>query len=239
MILKDKIFCAFDIPDLEAAFSLGQILKDHIGGIKLGLEFYAAQGPLGVRKMKELGLPIFLDLKLHDIPNTVARSVAQICKTINPFMLTIHTQGGSEMIRQASEAWLEYTKTEFIGRETLLVGVTVLTSLDKTDLDLLGVKFAPEKQVENLAEMAFRNNLDALVCSPHEVGKLKRKYKSKLFITPGIRPEGSDKGDQKRVMTPKQAVDFGADYLVIGRPITRAPDPARAAKAIAESLAGR
>ena len=229
----NRIFCAFDTPDLGRALDLAGGLKGAIGGIKLGLEFYAAHGPAGVEKIAAAGLPVFLDLKLHDIPNTVAKSVSQLV-ALKPKMLTIHAQGGLAMMRAAAEA-----AGGAGGEKPLLLGVTVLTSLDAGDLNTVGVSASAADQVKRLAELALKAGLEGVVCSPMEISALRDAFGNDLtLVVPGIRPEGADKGDQKRVMTPKLAVDAGADYLVIGRPITDAADPAAAARDIAASLSG-
>jgi len=228
----DKIFCAIDTPELDRALSLGKALKGSVGGLKLGLEFYSAQGLEGIKKMSSLDLPIFLDLKLHDIPNTVKKAVAALLP-LNVKMLTVHTSGGEEMLKAAKDAAGE-------GRPPpMVLGVTVLTSLDQKALAAMGVSAEPLDQVLRLAGLAKKAGLDGIVCSPLEIAAVRKKYGPKLkLVVPGIRPEGSAAGDQKRVMTPREAVDLGADFLVIGRPITGADDPAKAARAIAQSLAG-
>jgi len=229
--LKDKIFCALDTPDLSRALDLARSLKDLVGGLKAGLEFYSAHGPAGIRKISEVGLPLFLDLKLHDIPNTVASAIWALAP-LNPAMLTIHTTGGPAMMKAAAEAAGKWQKPP------LLLGVTVMTSLNQDDLNATGIDASPEDQVRRLAGLALECGLGGVVCSPFEAAGLKQEFGDSLkLVVPGIRPIGSDKGDQKRVMTPGEAVEAGADYLVIGRPITDAPDPAAAAREIVETLA--
>jgi orotidine-5'-phosphate decarboxylase len=210
-------------------------LASAIGGIKLGLEFFAAQGPQGVEAVTANGMPLFLDLKLHDIPNTVRGAVVSLAALPIDF-LTVHTSGGEAMMRAAVEA---RDAARMRGRtgKTKLLGVTVLTSLDAEDLARVGQDREVPQQVERLALLAQDSGLDGIVCSPAEVALVRRAVRPDfVLMVPGIRLEaGGD--DQKRTLTPKQAVDAGADFLVIGRPITAAPDPAQAAAKIVESLA--
>jgi len=232
---SDKIFCALDTPSLESAMSLAVSLKGLIGGAKLGLEFFSAQGPAGIQKVASAGLPVFLDLKLHDIPNTVAKAVKQLVP-LKPRMMTIHTQGGPAMMKAAATAATEAANEAGVDKP-LLLGVTVLTSLNDDDLAGLGVSSDAGDQVKRLADLALKAGLEGVVCSPFEIDVLRETFGDALtLVVPGIRPAGADAGDQKRVMTPREAVDAGADYLVIGRPITGADDPAAAAAKIVESL---
>ncbi len=224
---KNPIFCALDVESVEAALVLARQIAPYVGGLKCGLEFFNAVGADGVaRLIGETGLPLFLDLKLHDIPNTVAGGVRAIAR-LKPALLTVHTQGGAAMMRAARDAALPDTK---------VVGVTVLTSLNDTDLHSIGVADDAQAQVTRLAQLAHASGLDGIVCSPHEVARAMQHWPGGTFVVPGIRPAGSDVGDQKRVMTPRQARDAGATILVIGRPITAATDPAAAAAAIIEEL---
>ncbi len=229
---ENPVFCAIDRADLGDAEALARAVAPHVGGLKLGLEFYSAQGPAGIARMADLGLPLFLDLKLHDIPNTVAGAVRAL-EPLAPRFLTLHTQGGPAMARAAAEA-----RDGAPGLRTLrLLGVTVLTSLDGADLIAMGVSDPVTTQVGRLAAMAHQAGLDGLVSSPLELPALRADYPRPFsLVIPGIRPAGGDAGDQKRVMTPRQAVLAGADVLVIGRPITGAADPAAAAAAIAEQV---
>jgi len=228
---SDRIFCALDTPYLDQAVNLAEVLKGIVGGLKVGLEFYSALGPDGVKKISEQGLPVFLDLKLHDIPNTVASAIGAL-SPLNPALLTIHTAGGPAMLKAAAEA------AESWDTPPLLLGVTVMTSLNGDDLAATGVNGGTADQVKRLAGLALECGLGGVVCSPFEIEMLRAEFGPGLkLVTPGIRPAGSDKGDQKRVMTPKEAVDLGADYLVIGRPITGADDPGAAAREIGISLA--
>lgn len=230
-----KIFCALDTTDVDHAVSLAQALKGTIGGIKLGLEFFCAAGPDGFNRVAETGMPLFLDLKFHDIPNTVAGAIRSVAP-LAPKILTIHTQGGPAMMQAASEAAAREADRYGVERPWVC-GVTILTSLDDSDLDTIGVSDPVPTQVERLARLAHKSGLDGMVCSPKEI-TLARTATSPDFklVVPGIRPSGSAVGDQKRVMTPSDAIKAGANILVIGRPITEAADPVSAAKAIVESL---
>jgi orotidine-5'-phosphate decarboxylase len=220
------IFVALDTPRLEQALAIGDAVREHAGGLKLGLEFFSAQGPAGVRRMASLGLPLFLDLKLHDIPNTVANAVEALAM-LEPAILTVHAGGGRAMLTAAKAAAPAATK---------VVAVTVLTSLDESDLAATGIQGSPEAQVARLAELARDSGIDGIVCSGAEVGRAKSAWRDGFFVVPGIRPAGADAADQKRVVTPAQALEDGASVLVIGRPITGAADPARAIAEIAGSL---
>lgn len=217
------IFVAIDTPDLRRAVLLAEAVRAEAGGVKLGLEFFCANGPVGVREIARLGLPIFLDLKLHDIPNTVAKAVEALAP-IAPAVLTVHAAGGRAMLEAAKAAALPTTK---------VVGVTVLTSLDESDLGAAGVSGSPADQVRRLADLAQSGGIDGIVCSGAEVAAARATWPEGYFVVPGLRPAGSDAGDQKRVVTPRQALDDGASMLVIGRPITAADDPSRAIATIA------
>jgi orotidine-5'-phosphate decarboxylase len=236
MTQSDKIFCALDTPSSDVALDWAGRLKGLVGGLKLGLEFFGAQGPDGIRKVAATGMPIFLDLKFHDIPNTVAQAVTSVTP-LAPVLMTVHAGGGQAMMRAAAQAAAETAAKAGVARPRLL-GVTVLTSLDQGDLAAAGVAGSVEDQVVRLARMAQDSGLDGVVCSPKEIAPIRRACGPDLILlVPGIRPAGAALGDQKRVMTPREAVDAGATYLVIGRPITEAPDPAQAARDIARSLA--
>ena len=220
------IFVAIDTPDLDRAELLAQSVKSSAGGLKLGLEFFCANGPAGVAHIADFGLPIFLDLKLHDIPNTVAKAI-QALRPLEPAILTVHAGGGRAMLEEAKAAAPEKTK---------VVAVTVLTSLDSADLKATGVSGEPARQVERLAELARESGLDGIVCSGAEVKAAKRSWPGGFFVVPGVRPKGSGNADQKRIVTPREALDAGASILVIGRPITGADDPDAALRAIAATL---
>lgn len=224
--MTSPIFVALDTPDLERAKTLAGRVRHHVGGIKLGLEFFAANGRSGVKEMAQLGLPIFLDLKFHDIPNTVGKAV-QALRDLEPAVLTVHAAGGRAMMEDAKAAAPAGTK---------VVGVTVLTSLDGDDLHSIGIDGDPHAQVERLASLAREAGLDGLVCSGAEVKTAKRIWPGGFFVVPGVRPMNGAAGDQKRVVTPRQALNDGASILVVGRPITGAEDPDVAARAIEATL---
>ena len=224
--MTSPIYVAIDTPDMSRARAIAAAVKRHAGGLKLGLEFFCHNGRTGVLELAELGLPIFLDLKLHDIPNTVAKAV-QALSPITPAVLTVHAAGGRAMLEDAKAAAPAGTK---------VVAVTVLTSLDGDDLVSIGVANDSHAQVERLAGLAREAGLDGIVCSGREVAAAHKKWKDGFFVVPGIRPADAAAGDQKRVMTPRKAIDAGASILVIGRPVTSAEDPATALREIAGTL---
>ena len=232
---QNPIIVAIDTPEVDEATTLVSSLKNSVGAIKLGLEFFTANGAAGVQKITDQHVPVFLDLKFHDIPNTVSKAI-KATAGINTFMMTVHTSGGRAMLQAAIDASNEVAYVT--GKERpLIVGVTVLTSLDQADLNMVGIRDNVHDQVLRLADLAQSCGLDGVVCSPYEISLIRKQcgYDFTLVV-PGIRPEGSDAGDQKRIMTPREAIDKGADYLVIGRPITHAADAENAAKSIAMSL---
>ncbi len=232
-----RILCALDTTDPHLAFGLAGKLRKYVGGIKLGLEFFGAQGPAGFSHVAKSGLPVFLDLKLHDIPNTVAKTIHALMP-LQPMIMTIHTAGGPAMMRAAAEAATVAAKN--IGcRRPVIVGVTILTSMDEPDLQAVGLSTPIRDQVVRMARLAKENGLDGVVCSPFEITAIREACGPGFkLVVPGIRPAGSAAGDQKRVMTPQEAVTRGADYIVIGRPITGADDPVGAAQDIARELNG-
>lgn len=228
--MTNPVFVALDTPLLDRARTLAQTLKSFVGGVKLGLEFYGANGPDGVRAIVSVGAPVFLDLKLHDIPNTVAGAMKALMP-IGAAILNVHASGGAHMMRAAAEA------AATAERRAKIIAVTVLTSLEDRELPQIGVSGTALQQAVRLAILAKDSGLDGVVCSPHEIAAVRAACGPNfLIVTPGVRPAGGELGDQKRVMTPKQAVDAGADILVIGRPITGAPDPVKAARQIAGDL---
>ncbi|MEY3268279.1 MAG: orotidine-5-phosphate decarboxylase [Pseudomonadota bacterium] len=224
--MANPIFVAVDTPDIAVARALVRAVGRHVGGVKLGLEFFCANGPAGVAAIAGEGLPVFLDLKLHDIPNTVAGALHSLAG-LAPAIVTVHATGGLAMLAAARAAAPVATK---------VVAVTVLTSLDDDDLAAAGVASGTAAQVARLAGVVRAAGLDGVVASPHETAAVRAAWPSAAIIVPGVRPAGSAVGDQKRVMTPRDALAAGASVLVIGRPITGAPDPAAAAAAIAASL---
>ena len=232
----ERILVAIDTPSLTKARNILDIAGDYIGGIKLGLEFFNHNGVSGVNKVTErMDTKLFLDLKFHDISNTVAGAVRGIIST-QPHIINVHTAGGYNMMREAKLQALE--SAQKCGMTSpLVIGVTVLTALDDTDLKTIGYANNAKEQVVIMAKLAKDAGLDGVVCSAHEIKAIKEAC-GKEFITvvPGIRPNGANKGDQKRTMTPAQAIAEGADYIVIGRPITEAQDILAAVKEIAESV---
>ena len=227
------LILALDVPTREEAAPILRQLRGQLRWVKIGLQMFTAYGPNYVREVASMGFDIFLDLKLHDIPNTVGKAV----ESLGPLpikMLTLHTAGGSEMMRAAVAA---QQKTN---PNLLLLGVTVLTSMDQTGLNEIGVAGAPESQVERLGRLAAASGMKGLVCSPLEVALLRRALPADVqLVTPGIRPASEQGGDdQKRVMTPADAARAGSSYIVVGRPILKAADPAAAARAILAELAG-
>ena len=232
-----RVFVALDTTDVAQAAALAETLREHVGGMKVGKEFFTANGPAGVARITELGMPVFLDLKFHDIPNTVAGAVRSAV-ALKPFMLNVHASGGAAMLRAAAETAAEAADKAGIERP-LVLAVTVLTSLSNTDLAALGVSDNTDVHVLRLAELAQACGIDGVVCSPRECEALRLTCGPDFkLVVPGIRPIWAATDDQKRIMTPSDAVKHGADYLVIGRPITGADDPVLAAKTIAEELAG-
>ncbi len=226
----NPIYVALDTPDLAYALSLAERVVPHAGGLKLGMEFLAANGPDGIREFEKFGLPIFADTKYHDIPNTVAGAV-RATAALGVHIINVHAAGGEAMLKAARDA------ARAVSPKTKLIAVTVLTSLSDDDLTATGQMPPAQGQVLRLAALAKDCGLDGVVCSAHEIAPLRATLgKDFLLVVPGIRPEGSEVGDQRRVMGPKQALAAGASILVIGRPITAASDPGAAAREIAESL---
>jgi orotidine-5'-phosphate decarboxylase len=224
----EKIIVALDVPSAKEGLSLINLLSEAVGFFKIGLQSYTAQGPALVRSAAVVS-KVFLDLKLHDIPNTVAKAVAA-ADELGVKMLTLHLSGGSEMIRAAVRA----RKSDM-----LLLGVTVLTSATDETLREIGVAEKASDQVLRLARLGVANGIDGVVASPHEARRLREEFGDKIrIVTPGIRPTGTDANDQKRFATPREAIQAGADYLVIGRPITAATDPRAAVDRIVEELNG-
>ncbi|RIA36639.1 orotidine-5'-phosphate decarboxylase [Hephaestia caeni] len=221
-----RVYVAIDTPSLDKAREIAARVRHHVGGIKLGLEFFMANGRAGVHEMHEIGLPIFLDLKFHDIPNTVGKAI-QALRPLEPAILTVHAAGGRAMLEDAKAAAPLGTK---------VVAVTTLTSLDDRDLKAIGVDRAPGEQVLHLTELAMTSGIDGIVCSGAEVAEARRLWPKGFFVVPGVRPANGAAGDQKRVVTPRAAFDAGASIIVVGRPITLAPDPDLAAREIGATL---
>jgi len=228
---RGGVLVALDTTDLEQARGWARATAGSVAGVKLGLEFFNARGPDGVRQVAEMGAPIFLDLKFHDIPNTVAGAVRAVVP-LRPAIFNVHAGGGPAMLRAAGDAAKE-TAAKLGITPPKVIGVTVLTSLSDEDLAAVGQPAAAD-QVRRLAALTKACGLDGVVCSPHEIVALRRDLGPDfLLVTPGVRPSWAASGDQKRVMEPRQAMAAGADFLVIGRPITGAADPAEAARRIA------
>ena len=212
--LKRKIFCALDFSEIEETIEFVKLIQDHIGGIKVGIEFFLKNGISGVQSLKKFGLPIFLDLKLNDIPNTVKKA-SLIILDLEPEYLTVHLNGGYEMVRSIVE----------IKKKTKIIGVSLLTSLNQKDLKSFGIQISTNEFVHKLAKIGKHAGVDGMVSSPLEVKFLKKKMPEDfIFITPGIRLSG-DVDDQKRISTPSEALKNGSSILIIGRTITQAKDP--------------
>ncbi|WP_105189812.1 orotidine-5'-phosphate decarboxylase [Pseudoalteromonas sp. T1lg48] len=226
-----KVLIALDYDDKAKALAFVQQLSPDSCRLKVGKEMFTHFGPDFVKQLVELGFDVFLDLKFHDIPNTVAKAV-KAAADLGVWMVNVHASGGVEMMQKAKEILLPYGD-----KAPLLIAVTVLTSMDEMQLKQLGIEKTPQEQVLYLAQLTKQAGLDGVVCSAQEAHELKQQLGADFkLVTPGIRPAGSDAGDQKRIMTPKQAIESGSDYLVIGRPITQAEDPVAVLKAINESL---
>ncbi len=224
--MTGAVYVALDTPDLARAETIARAVAPHVGGLKLGLEFFMANGPDGVRRLGEVGLPVFLDVKLHDIGNTVAGALRALAP-LGVAIVNVHAAIGSAALAAARDA---------LPPTTALIAVTVLTSFDAADLAAIGVAAAVPDQVAHFAAQARAAGLQGIVCSGAEVAATRAAWPDGLIVVPGLRPAGSAPGDQKRVFTPRSARDAGASILVIGRPITAAADPAAAAAAIGQSL---
>ena len=224
----DKIIVALDVPTKTAAIDLIEQLYGQVCFFKIGLQLYTAEGPEIVREISKSGAKVFLDLKLHDIPNTVARAV-ESASGLGVGMLTIHLSGGAEMIQAAVDARKD---------KMSILGVTVLTSSNEETLRETGVSDKIDKQVLRLAKLGVENGVDGIVASPHEIKTLRAEFGEEIkIVVPGVRPSWAESNDQKRTMTPREAVQAGADYLVIGRPIVAHPNPAEALAKIIQEIA--
>lgn len=220
--LKRSLFCALDFKDPEDAHELIVKVRKYIDGLKVGLEFFVANGPTEVIKLKKYDLPIFLDLKLHDIPNTVSEAVKSVMK-INPDLLSVHISGGRQMLKEITS----------LKKRPKIVGISMLTSLGKRDLSEMGVNLSPENYVKKLTKLAIKLKLDGIVSSALEAKLIKSVCPKKfIIITPGIRLDNRNSTDQKRVASPKQAIENGASTLIVGRPIIKSKNPAHVAKTI-------
>jgi len=232
---RAQVYCPIDKPDLSRAETIATQVANAVDGLKVGMEFFYAQGVAGYQAMAAHGAPIFLDLKLHDIPNTVASAVRALAP-LEPELLNVHGAGGPAMMKAASEAAQQAANETGLRAPTMLA-VTVLTSLSEADLHAIGVSGSPREQVLRLAQLAQANGMGGVVCSAHEISLLRAEMGPDFkLIVPGIRPAGSALNDQKRVMTPVEAQTAGADILVIGRPIISHDTPQQAARDIADSL---
>ena len=226
----NPIYVALDTPLLDAASAMAARVAPHVGGLKVGLEFVSANGPEGVRAMVKTGRPVFLDVKLHDIPNTVAGAMKALAP-LGASIVNVHASGGPAMMRAAAEA------AASVQPRPKVIAVTVLTSLESADLAAMGISGSPLEQVVRLAKLTKESGIDGVVCSPLEIEAVRAACGPDfLIVTPGVRPAGGSLDDQRRVMTPQRALAAGADLLVIGRPITGAADPAEAARALAADL---
>ena len=223
---NNPIFCAIDTSDIDKAVALVEQISPHIGGIKLGLEFFTSCGLLGLEKIKKYEIPIFVDLKLYDIPNTVKHALNNILQ-FDPQYTTLHLSGGSEMLIECVKS-----KNELNSR-TKLIGVTMLTSFNDTLISEIGIEKSVNENVKQLTQLAVNCGIDGIVCSPLEISDVKNTHGSNLqIISPGIRGKENVSNDQKRTLSAKDAINAGADILVVGRPITDAKDPAKAAENI-------
>jgi len=234
MNFKEKIIVAIDTIDSNQALSLTKTIPD-VGAIKLGLEYFCFNGPEGVKLISETGVKIFLDLKFHDIPNTVSGALKAILH-LQPYMLTVHLSGGYDMLMMANETVTEYCLKNSI-KKPIILGVSVLTSLDKNDFLSLGIKGKVQDQVIRLAKLAKDTGLGGLVSSAKELKVIREEIGNDLLlVTPGIRPLGGEINDQKRIVTPSQAINDGANFLVIGRPITTSQDPGASLDHISKAI---
>jgi orotidine-5'-phosphate decarboxylase len=234
--MRNPIIVALDVPNVEAALKLAEELAPVAGGFKVGSELFTSAGPDAVRRIRGTGAPVFLDLKFHDIPNTVAKSVAAAVQ-LDVQMLTVHTLGGTDMLKAAEQVAQE-SAWRLGHTPPLVLGVTVLTSLDGNALSEIGLDPNVSRQVRRLTNMANKAGLRGLVCSPREVAEVRQMVPaSTQLVTPGIRAEDDAADDQRRTLTPREALSLGADWLVIGRPICAAEKPRAAAERILASLA--
>lgn len=233
--MLNPIIAALDVPTAEQALKLAQVVAPAVGAFKIGKELFVAAGPDIVKRVRDTGASVFLDLKFHDIPNTVAKAVASAVR-LDVQMLTVHASGGTEMMRTAETA-AQQTALQSGRNAPLVLGVTVLTSHDAHTMSEIGCDSNVGRQVERLAQLAVAAGLRGLVCSPLEIADLRQVLPGNIqLVTPGIRTGAEKADDQKRTLTPREAMDAGASFLVIGRPIYAAPNPRAAAEQILSSL---
>ena len=227
---QNPVFAALDTPDLSRALEIAHAIRPHVGGLKVGLEFITALGPDAIKAVVALGLPVFADVKFHDIPNTVAGASRALAK-LGAAIFNVHASGGEPMMRAAVDS------ARNVDPNVKIIGVTVLTSIDDDVLSEVGQRGPARDQVLRLAALARKSGLDGVVCSAHEIAAIRDHCGADfLTVVPGIRPAGAALADQRRVMTPTEAIKAGAGILVIGRPITDAPDPASAAREIVAQI---
>ena len=227
---KNPIYCAIDTSSIDDAVRIIEEISPHVGGIKLGLEFFSSCGIKGIEKVAKYEIPLFLDLKLYDIPNTVKKSLKNIL-SFKPAYTTLHVSGGSDMLKGCVEI------KKNLNSSTNLIGVTILTSFDDQSINEIGINGPVNKSVENLSRLAMKCGMDGIVCSPMEIIKVKETFGPKLkLVVPGIRNNEENSDDQKRTLSAKEAIDNGADIIVIGRPITSAKSPSDAAREFHQSI---
>ncbi|MFW6160404.1 MAG: orotidine-5'-phosphate decarboxylase [Acidobacteriota bacterium] len=233
-VVPERLIIALDVDSSEKAINLVKQLPE-AEIFKVGLKLFTREGPLIIKKIQSLRKNVFLDLKLHDIPNTVAGAVAEGVR-MQVAMMTLHASGGKEMMKKTVSTAIEESEKRRC-RRPLLLAVTILTSLDKSDLDEIGFLQSPSSAVLRLTDLARQCNMDGVVCSPQEVELIRQEIgKEFLIVTPGIRPSWSETQDQKRFLTPAQAIQKGSDYLVLGRPVTAAPHPGEAFQRILKEI---
>ncbi len=231
--LRDRLVVALDVQNASSALALAEQLQGHVGMLKVGLELFCAEGPQFVLELQKKA-PVFLDLKFHDIPTTVRKALDAVLK-LNPRLVNVHAQGGPAMLEAAAEAVRAHRAS---GGQTELLAVTILTSLDREALARLGLTYSPAEMALHLARLSQECGVDGVVCSAQEAESIRAQCGPDFrLLTPGIRPAGAALQDQARVLTPAQAIQRGSDYLVVGRPITHAADPAAAAEAIVADMA--
>ena len=232
---RSKLIVALDVDSKKEALELIKKTSTHVGFYKIGLQLFTREGPQLVKELTDEEIKIFLDLKLHDIPNTVA-STARMIATLGVSMFTVHCFNGPTCLEICKRELSDFCKKNSLVEPTIL-GVTVLTSMTDSQLQAVGVLNNAEREVEQLSSAAYRAGIRGFVSSPREISLLKNSFRDIFLVTPGVRPRGTDSDDQKRIATPSEAVLWGADAIVVGRPITRAEDPSRAAKNIVEEIA--